>query len=198
MWLCIYKAYFLFLFLCYSALTCIPDGYQKGSSDLYSFFYTDVLNGIFCWRNCMVWVMYGWLIIWEGCKRPHEGLPALRLFTGVRFTFEIQSGGALYNCHCCLTYTFSNMCCGKFYTVIQHRCNETGIPMSSSFHPLTTDWINSNWIEMWFLSVCLLLWTTCLSIANKHNATYLKTSAGIFKTQDELSTFTVLEAVAKL
>ncbi|RLW11468.1 hypothetical protein DV515_00001449 [Chloebia gouldiae] len=38
----------------------------------------------------------------------------------------------------------------------------------------------------------------CLPIANKDTATYLKTLADIFKTQDELSTFPALEAVAKL
>lgn len=40
--------------------------------------------------------------------------------------------------------------------------------------------------------------TMCLPIANKDTATYLKTLADMFKTQDELSTFTALEAVAKL
>lgn len=51
---------------------------------------------------------------------------------------------------------------------------------------------------MCFLSSYLVLWTTCLPVTNKDNVTYLKTSAGIFKTQDESSTFTALEAVAKL
>lgn len=49
------------------------------------------------------------------------------------------------------------------------------------------------------ITICIAgSWTMCFPIANKDTATYLKTLAGIFKTQDELSTFTVLEAVAKL
>lgn len=127
------KLTFLLLFLYRSASTCIPDGYQKEISDVYPSFYTKIMNEIFCWRN-HIHLNCSWIkkksnpkhkrfIIWEGWKSPHAGLPALQLSTGIRFRLEIQSSGALCNCHLWLPHSFSNMRCGKFYTFIQQHCN---------------------------------------------------------------------------
>lgn len=131
-WLWIYRAYFLFLFLYNSASTCIPDGYQKESSDFIHlllrknsewnillkkpYTFELLLN-----KKTNPRVIEVWFIIWEDWKRPHEGLPVLMLF---KIHIEIQSAGALCHCHFWLPHSFGNTCDGKFYTVIQQHCNE--------------------------------------------------------------------------